>query len=196
MTKVFRGGVVRLLALAWIGGIVLAGTCFGAEAQSQPASDFSKGTFAITVLGEYARDFNGSKANIESGSVGVGYFFTDNISLNVELSGFAVQEPGPDSIITGGDLLIRHHFIRSGRFSLYIDVAGGLTYGTQRTPPGGTNFNFELESGPGIAWRLRDRLFLMGGARYLHFSTAAIDGHDRNPSVNAVAGYVGLMYTF
>lgn len=185
---------LMMIAIACLGA---AGqVCLAAESDTQPTTEFSRGKFALTLDGAYARDFNGSKANIESGSLGFGYFFTDNISINAELAGFAVQERGPDSVIAGGDLLVRHHFIRSGRFSLYVDFGGGLTYGTERTPPAGTNFNFELESGLGMTWRLCDHTYLMGGARYLHFSNASIDGHLRNPSVNAAEGYVGVMFTF
>ena len=34
----------------------------------------------------------------------------------------------------------------------------------------------------------------MGGARYFHLSNAQIDGPLRNPSVNGIEGYFGLMW--
>src|SRR5579884_1646646 len=113
-----------------------------ADPQTKPLSEFSRGSLAFTTEAAYAHYFNGSPARIESGSVGLGYYFLDNISLNLEAAGFSVQQPGPDSVISGLDLLLRHHLFTSGRFSFYIDVGGGVSYATAPTPYYGTYFNF------------------------------------------------------
>jgi opacity protein-like surface antigen len=163
---------------------------------SRPATDFPRGVWSLTLEGAYAHSFDLSPARIETASMGVGYYFMDNISLNAEAAGFWDQQRGPDSRIAEINLLLRHHVANYGRLSVLIDVGGGLSYASVPTPPGGLYFNFSLQTGPGVTFRLTDRLHLIGGARYLHFSNAAIRGPIHNPSINAMEGYFGLMYTF
>ncbi|HZL35433.1 MAG TPA: acyloxyacyl hydrolase [Tepidisphaeraceae bacterium] len=187
--------------MRWTAIILLCGSLFltraaRADDQSAPVTDFRAGTFDVAFDAVYGHSFIGSQSQLESATVGVGYYFVDNISLSAEFSGFSVQQPVRDSIITSGDLLLRNHLYNRGPFSLFIDFGGGLTYATQRVPASGTNFNFELETGVGFTYRLRDNTYLLAGARYLHFSNADMEGQARNPSVNAFEGYVGVMFTF
>jgi hypothetical protein len=45
----------------------------------------------------------------------------------------------------------------------------------------------------GATYQLRDNLYLFGGARYFHLSNAALEGPERNPSINGIEGYFGVM---
>ena len=175
--------------------ICLLAATAGAQT-SRPATDFPRGLWSLTLEGAYAHSFDLSPARIETASMGVGYYFMDNLSLNAEAAGFWVQQSGPDSRIAEINLLLRHHLLNYGRLSILIDVGGGLSYASVPTPPGGTYFNFCLQTGPGVSFRLTDSLHLIGGARYLHFSNAAIEGTIHNPSINVLEGYLGVMYTF
>jgi hypothetical protein len=163
---------------------------------SRPATDFPRGTWSLTLEGAYAHSFDLSPARIQTVSMGVGYYFMDNLSLNAEAAGFWNQQDGPDASIAEINLLLRHHLFNFDRWSILFDVGGGLSYASVPTPPGGTYFNFCLQTGPGVTFRLTDKLHLIGGARYLHFSNAALKGPEHNPSINALEGYVGLLYTF
>ncbi|HWE97277.1 MAG TPA: acyloxyacyl hydrolase [Tepidisphaeraceae bacterium] len=183
--------ILACVAIACVGVRPLS----AAEA-TQPAASFPKGTFSLTLDGGYASAFDSSRATIETASVGLGYYFLDNVSMNIEFSGYGIQQPGPDAVVGGGELLLRHHLWNIDRFSIFADVGGGAWYGTARFPVGGTNFNFSVETGLGATYRLRDNLYLLGGARYLHFSNAHLEGPKRNPSINAIEGYVGVMVTF
>lgn len=174
---------------------VLAAAAHG-QSTTQPCTDFPRGTWSLTLEGAYAHSFTDSEARIETASAGLGYYFMDNLSLNAEVAGFWDQQPGPDSRIGEINLLLRHHLLNYDRLSFFIDVGGGLSYADVRTPVGGSYFNFSLQSGPGVTFRLTDKLHLIGGARYLHFSNAAIKGPNNNPSINALEGYVGLLFTF
>jgi opacity protein-like surface antigen len=186
--------IALIVACVWVAG-VFPGWLSAAES-TQPAASFPKGTFSLTLDGGYAQSFDSSDARIETASVGFGYYFIDNMAINVELAGYGIQQPGPDATVGGGDLLLRHHLLNLDPFSIFIDVGGGAWYGTARFPEGGTNFNFSIETGLGATCRLRDNLYLIGGARYLHFSNAHLEGPIRNPSINAIEGYVGVMFTF
>lgn len=158
--------------------------------------DFARGTWEITAEGAFAHSFATSPARIGAGSIGVGYFVDNDVSINLEAAGYSVRQPGPDSVITDLNLLLRHHVFVRDRFSLFLDVGGGVTYATAPTPYYATYFNFMAEAGAGVTWRLQDHLYLITGARWLHFSNASLKGPDRNPSINAWEGYLGVMFTF
>ena len=63
-------------------------------------------------------------------------------------------------------------------------------------PEGGTRFNYWMHSGPGLTYRLDARTHLMLGIRYYHLSNADSEGEAHNPNINALEGYVGLLFTF
>ena len=48
----------------------------------------------------------------------------------------------------------------------------------------------------GTTYPLKDNLHLLTGVRYFHLSNARIEGNSRNPSINGVEGFLGLMWTF
>src|SRR5438034_1013209 len=77
-----------------------------------------------------------------------------------------------------------------------LDIAPGVAWAGEEVPPGGTDFNITFRSGPGITYLLRPDLHLLAGVRYVHWSNAEMHGRDRNPSVNGVEGYVGVMFAF
>lgn len=208
--------VVRLVLIGFCISTLVCQASRAAEDQTQPATtspppvttaplppapppnlpDFARGTWEITAEGAFAHSFATSPARIGAGSVGVGYFVDNDVSINLEAAGYSVRQPGPDSVITDLNLLLRHHAFVRGRFSLFFDVGGGVTYATAPTPYYATYFNFMAEAGTGVTWRLQDHLYLITGARWLHFSNAALKGPDRNPSINAWEGYLGVMYAF
>jgi hypothetical protein len=193
----FQGDDLHKMLMTWICGMTfLTGLAHAADEAAPPATNFPKGTFALTLEADYAHNFNITHARLESGSVGIGYYLQDNFALGVEFAGFAVQQNGPDSIVSEGAIRLRNHLFNSGRFSLYMDVAGGVSYATARTPAAGTNFNFTIQTGPGVMWQLADHVHLMGGVRYWHLSNARLEGPLRNPSINALEAYVGVMMTF
>lgn len=181
-----------------VGSTIIAlfsGASFAADA-TPAETNFPRGLFALTLEGDYAHSFNLGRARIESGAVGAHYYFLDRLSLGAEVGGFADQQAGGDSGVAELNLRVRQHLVESGRFSLFTDFGAGVSYADRRTPATGTYFNFVLQPGVGATWQLNDRLFLLGGVRYWHLSNARIDGPLRNPSVNAVEGFVGIMARF
>src|SRR5206468_6004720 len=78
------GMIYRAIAILCL----LAATA-GAQT-SRPATDFPRGLWSLTLEGAYAHSFDLSPARIETVSMGVGYYFMDNLSLNAEAAGFWV----------------------------------------------------------------------------------------------------------
>ena len=158
---------------------------------------FAQGTRTFQTYANYVSAKGNSNDEIlASGAMGAGYFVFDNTELNLELLGYHVTQDGPDAEAIGLQLLLRHHWIQFDRFSLFVDVGPGIFEGTTEVPRDGTSFNITFRSGPGLTYRVTDNFYLIGGARYFHLSNASLEGRDKNPSINGVEGYFGVMFTF
>lgn len=166
------------------------------SAANDPTSDFHEGLWSLTLYGSYTHDMQSTDVRMGGGTVGVGYYFKENLSLSAEFSGAYVGRPQQDTGAGEADLVLRHHLLHGDRWSVFLDVAGGLFEAGRDVPESGTRFDFIFQSGAGVAWRLKDNAYLLGGARYFHLSNAALEGRERNPSINGFRAYVGLMFTF
>ena len=162
-------------------------------ARAEDPGNFPRGTRVADAYGSYVGSFTGERARIGGGTIGAGYYFLDNVGLNLELSGFHNSQHGPDANITDLEVLLRNHVFHSGRFSLFLDVGLGISYADNKTPYYGTYLNYTPQAGVGATFQLWDNVHLLGGARWWHLSNAATEGPDRNPSINGTQAYLGLM---
>ena len=178
----------------WTGIVImiLSGMC-AATAQAQETLTLSKGTWCAQTYAAYA---GANNETLLSANVGVGYHIIDNLSLNAEAAGYGVIQEGEDTGAAELRLIMRHHLIVRDRWTIYADVGEGVFEAADQVPDGGTRLNFIFRAGVGGTYQLREGLYLMGGVRYFHLSNAQIEGSDRNPSINGVEGYVGLMFTW
>ncbi len=112
----------------------------------------------------------------------------------MEFKGLEGLQPERDVTSFGGNFILRTHLIVRQNWSIYADVLPGVLESSHRIPPSGTDFNFTIETGFGFTTHLWDRTDLLAGVRYLHLSNARLEGSDRNPSLNAIEGYVGLLF--
>jgi hypothetical protein len=153
-----------------------------------------KGLWTFETYGSYASEPTGTREQIYSGTVGLGYYFINNNSLSLEFNGLQGAQPGGD--VDGGalNLLLRTDLINEPGFSVLIDFGPGLMETDHRFPASGTDFNFFFKTGVGAQIHLSDRTDLLTGVRYLHISNARMDGPDRNPSINTIEGYLGLIF--
>jgi hypothetical protein len=167
----------------------------GLEARSVPLSgeQFPRGTWDLQVNGTFflART-NPRLEQFTGGSVGIGYYFRDRLSIQADVPVYWINQRQP-GVAAGFDLLARWHFYERGRLSVYLDGGAGLLVSQRDVPHDGTRFNFTPQIGVGATWLLDRQTYLFGGARLSHLSNAGIWGHDRNPSVDlAVMGYIGI----
>ncbi|HEY2589916.1 MAG TPA: acyloxyacyl hydrolase [Tepidisphaeraceae bacterium] len=167
-------------------------------APSRPPAAFPKGTWDLEVGGSFAWEFYPyDHEKIAAGSVGVGYYLADNFAAALSVPVSHVRQPEThDATMVGLDLQLRYHFLQRDRVTLFADAIGGLAQADHPVPPGGTYFNFTLQLGLGATYRLADHAYFVGGLHFFHLSNAAIEGVDRNPDLNAVQPYLGVMFTF
>lgn len=155
-----------------------------------------KGLWTFETYGSYASQPSSSREQIYSGTIGAGYYFIPNNSLNLELTGVQVTQEGSNALSGAADLLLRTHLINEPQWSLFIDFGAGILESSSRVPESGTNFNFFFKTGVGAAIHLWDKTDLLVGTRYEHISNARLDGPEHNPSINAIEAYVGLLFKF
>jgi hypothetical protein len=156
-------------------------------------SAFDRGAWSIQMYSGFA---GANNEKLYSADVGVGYYVLDHVALNLEGAAYYVDQKGPDAAQGEIRLLMRHHLIVKDCWNLFADVGFGISEGSDQVPAAGTRMNFMFRSGLGAGYEIKDNLWLIGGVRYFHLSNAKIEGDDRNPSINGIEGYVGLLFTF
>jgi hypothetical protein len=153
-----------------------------------------KGLRTFETYGSFAAQPKGQRAQLYSGMVGVGYYFMNNNSLSLEVSGLQGTQAGPDVWATGYNFLLRTHVVTRPGWTSFIDFGPGILESDHRLPQGGTDFNFFFKTGVGAEVHLCDKTDLLFGTRYMHISNARIEGSARNPSLNTIQGYMGLLF--
>jgi hypothetical protein len=177
---------------------VILFACGFANAADTP---FDKGTWNFSLSGSYVIPARFSEDHFTSVTVAGGYYFMNNNSINLELQGSYVDQPGDDdeALLGAIGILGRWHFLVREKWSLFIDGGGMVTYADHIvpiTPYAGTHFNFIGKVGAGGSWQLDEHAFLMAGVRYFHLSNAQIRGRDDNPSYDGVQIWGGVMWTW
>jgi len=168
-----------------------------ADAQQQPAQAyFNQGSFSLQTYAGYMADVTNRSVRNAGATVGIGYYLLENVGLNIEATGCYVDEPGPNTFGGGINLLLRHHLMVRPNWSFFIDVGPGFLEAKRDVPPNGTRFNITFRTGPGFTYKLDEHMHLLIGGHFVHQSNARMWGSDRNPSVNGLEGYIGLMFTF
>ncbi len=162
-------------------------------ADPAPAA-FPRGTLTLQAYGTYAAGLDNSGSEVASGAVGASYYVWDNVSLGLEASYYSTYQRGLNGDAFGLSGILRDHLLTFDRFTFFTDVTFGPMQDTVRIPSEGTYFNFATRTGLGLTCQLRENLYLMGGVRYFHISNAAIEGRNRNPSINGIEGFFGLMW--
>jgi len=160
------------------------------------ADDFAKGTWTFQTYG------SGTFGDYDHGQIytfhiGGGYHFQDDLSVNLEAFGGAVDPgsvSGDDEGGVGGlDLLLRWHFHKEENYTFYIDGGAGIQFATTNFPSD-SHHNFRPQAGIGMTWKLKDDVRLMTGVRWLHVSNAGTTAG--NDGLDTAQIYAGLMFNF
>ena len=92
----------------------------------------------------------------------------------------------------GGSLVFKYNFLSFGRWMPYWDLGLGMLWTNLAPdiPEQSTQFNFVVESGPGVDYFVTEKVAVMLGARFHHISNAELG--DRNLGLNSVLAYAGV----
>ncbi len=148
------------------------------------------GTQRWYLQGGFATDLDDASFFLAGG--GLSHFFHDGHSVNLELNGLSVNQPGDDALGATLTFLMRSHWIRGENWSLYVDGGAGIIFTTDNVPAAGSSFNFTPQVGGGASFAINDTQRLMTGLRWYHISNA--DTFESNPGLDTVFGYVGINF--
>ena len=96
--------------------------------------------------------------------------------------------------LAGGSLVFKYNLLSFGRWMPFWDAGAGMLWTNlaPRIPEQSTQFNFSLETGPGVQYFMTTRTTLTFGVRYSHISNAGTG--QRNLGLDAVLPYVGVSW--
>jgi len=172
------------------------------DAIRQDQDLFGENTWSLQTYGSAALSL--TQGELYAGHVGVGWYFVEDLSINIEAVGgaFNGRKGSDDGDLYELDLIFRHHFYKTQCFSIFAEVGGGLFWGSDHFPAGGTHANFTPQAGVGFTYNLsrtfklsRPALLMVGG-RWFHLSNAARRGGENNPGVDTGMVYAGVMFPF
>lgn len=173
-----------------------------------------RGTLEVGLQTGYWKAFTGvgpaTSSNREAVFVlpQIGYVFTDPMGSGYARGVFEVLvepaaahffEPFSASLF-GGSLVARYNFLSFGKFMPYWDIGAGMSWTdlAPRIPEQSTQFEFLLETGPGLKYFWYEGEDMVSsfslGARWHHISNA--NTGSRNVGLNAVLGLVGISFFF
>lgn len=207
-----RGAPVCRYRQWWTGLIVLAALMLEspvsvAASGSEDAGDVVKrGTIEIgmaagfwqatTLLGD-ARSQNRSAAFVlprlgvvVTDPIGAGWW-RGNVEVLAEPLFARFTQPFAAEA-AGGSLVVKYNFLSFGRWMPFWDAGAGMIWTNlaPRIPEESTQFEFVLETGPGVHYFMTDTVTLTMGVRLHHISNGGLG--DRNTGINAVLPYVGI----
>jgi hypothetical protein len=148
----------------------------------------------VEVLGTGLADVTNRHVGIGGMTVGGGYYILKNLAIQVDVSAYGFSEGHTNGPAIGATIGLRHHIVNIGKAVLFADVSFGEIWADHDLPLRGTHRNNTFEFGLGVAYPIGPDVYLFGGPRFFHLSNANDAGGDRNPSINAVQGVVGVLW--
>lgn len=132
----------------------------------------------------------------------VGYVVTDEVgsgglvgNLEVLFEPMAAHYFQPFSASAfGGSLVLKYNFLSFGRWMPFWDGGAGMLWTdlAPRIPEQSTQFNFILQTGPGVSYFVSEHTAVTFGVRFHHISNSGIG--ERNIGLNAWLFNVGVSF--
>ena len=186
--------------------LLLVGTTWGADIDAR--NRVTKGTLEFGFLTGYWQG-NNAFGNEPSANRSAVYFLpqfglvlTDEIgsgwtSGNVEvlIEPLAAHYYQPFSASAfGGSLMVKYNFLDFGRWMPFWDGGAGMLWTDlgPRIPEQSTQFNFVLQTGPGVSYFVTENTAVTLGIRFHHISNAGIG--ERNIGLNGCLFNVGISF--
>ena len=143
---------------------------------------------------EESWSFNRARETLVGGTVAAGYSFGAGWQLNTEFSLLRVsQETDYAVLVPALSPMIRWLAYRGRDVSFFLELGPGVSYASDMVPRRGTRFNYVFQAGGGLGYRLRAGFSLVSGLRWFHLSNNNLAGRSRNPDIQALGGYVGII---
>jgi hypothetical protein len=140
---------------------------------------------------------NGSTEWLAAGLFGVLYRFAGRWTLDVETSlTYVEQADVRDAFIVGVSPLVRFDAIRGERTTFFVELGPGWSWSDSTVPERGTRFNYMAQAGAGVVYAGGPNVRLITAGRWVHFSNNGREGRARNPDIEALGVYSGVLIWF
>ncbi len=194
-------GVIGMICI-----LLMVGTTWGSDFDAK--NRVTKGTLEFGFLTGYWQG-NNAFSNEPSANRSAVYFLpqlgrvlTDeigsgwtsgNVELLIEPLAAHYYEPFSASAF-GGSLVVKYNFTNFGRWMPFWDGGAGMLWTDlgPRIPEQSTQFNFVLQTGPGVSYFVTENMAVTFGIRFHHISNAGIG--DRNIGLNGCLFNVGVSF--
>ena len=125
--------------------------------------------------------------------LGSGMLVAGNVEGLIEPMAAHYYEPFSASAF-GGSLVVKYNFLSFGRWMPFWDAGAGMLWTdlAPRIPEQSTQFNFILQTGPGVSYFVSENWAITTGIRFHHISNANIG--DRNTGLNAWLFNLGVSF--
>ncbi len=116
-----------------------------------------------------------------------------NLELLIEPMAAHYYEPFRASAF-GGSLVVKYNFLSFGRWMPFWDGGAGMLWTdlAPRIPEQSTQFNFILQTGPGVSFFVSENWAITAGFRFHHISNSGIG--NRNIGLNAWLFNLGVSF--
>ena len=200
----------KKLQFTWVVGLI--GTLFmGGVAWAEKIdarTRVTKGTLEYGLLGGFWKGSNIFQNAPSSNRQAIyllpqlGQVFTDelgsgvvagNVELLIEPMAAHYYEPFSASAF-GGSLVVKYNFLAFGRWMPFWDGGAGMLWTdlAPRIPEQSTQFNFILQTGPGVSYFISENWAITAGFRFHHISNSGIG--NRNIGLNAWLFNLGVSF--
>ena len=196
--------IIEMIAVLLM--LLMIGTTWGADVDAR--NRVTKGTLEFGFLTGYWQGNNafGNEPSANRSAVyflpQLGLVLTDEIgsgltSGNVEvlIEPLAAHYYQPFSASAfGGSLMVKYNFLDFGRWMPFWDGGAGMLWTDlgPRIPEQSTQFNFVLQTGPGVSYFVTENTAVTFGIRFHHISNAGIG--ERNIGLNGCLFNVGISF--
>jgi opacity protein-like surface antigen len=196
--------------MAWVTGLIVSSLLsgFAWSDDFDARTRVTKGTLEYGLLGGYwkGNDLFQNAPSTNRDAIYVlpqlGLVLTDelgsgavagNVEVLIEPMAAHYYEPFSASAF-GGSLMLKYNFLSFGRWMPFWDGGAGMLWTdlAPRIPEQSTQFNFILQTGPGVSYFVSEHWAITGGIRFHHISNANIG--DRNTGLNAWLFTLGVSF--
>lgn len=171
------------------------GTLSPAQAAAEPQRPFALGAGYWSLTEGFSR--SNTKGDVYLTQIHFNRYLRDDLAFLLGGTiGYADAKRAEGGVFGGPEIGLRWHFAQNESWSVYLDGTVGAVFHEEALTPDSLRFNFDLQLGIGVTYRLTSRTMILGGVRSFHLSNARIQGRDENLGYDAPMGYIGLMTSF
>ncbi len=125
----------------------------------------------------------------------IDWFVATDFSIGLQGDlGWAGSAGHDGGVLVGLAPILRWHFLRRDRWTLFAELGVGAAWTTVEIPESGTRFNFTPQAGVGATWAVDDDWRLRVALGWYHMSNARTG--RSNPGLDAVAVTIGVGRSF